>query len=211
MARKQRVKLVTFIGPQGSGKGEHSRRLHHRIGSERSLLVETSDILRSQNSRQINHLIRGGHIVPDAQVNKVVGRHIKKNLKQVVIVDGFPRTEEQARFLLTEGRSLFGIEKVLVVELCLSDEECLARIHKGKGDGTRPKREDDTEEALKIRLETYRERSGRVIQCLTQAGAIHLSIEPRGDVLSTHAAIAQSVLPHLAMGKHPSPLSCWPH
>jgi len=198
--KKSEIYIVIFIGPQGCGKGEHSRRLHSRLGEGQSLLVETSDILRRQSDRRIHHLLRAGKIVPDKHVNIAVGRTIANNPKKVVVLDGFPRTKGQAEFLLQEGPSLLGITKFIVIELSLSDEECMARIQQGREDGTRPNRDDDDERKLRQRLRTYREHAPEVIEHLcSNEDVLHFCFVPHGDVHSTQAAIRETILPHLGM------------
>lgn len=198
--KKPEIQLVIFIGPQGCGKGEHSRRLHSRLGEGQSLLVETSEILRREQNRRIHHFLRAGKIVPDTYVNKAIGRHIESNAKKVVVLDGFPRTEGQAEFLLTEGPALLGITKIIVVELSLSDEECITRIQQGKAEGTRPDRVDDEERKLRKRLRTYREHAPRVIEHLRgNENVLHFCIKPAGKVESTQLAIRETILPHLGM------------
>jgi adenylate kinase len=93
------MKLIIF-GPPGAGKGTYSIRLKEKIGLEK---VSTGDIFReeikksSELGKKIESLLKEGKLVSDDIVIEV----IKKKLKNLnnFILDGFPRTIEQAKAL----------------------------------------------------------------------------------------------------------------
>lgn len=93
------MKLIIF-GPPGAGKGTYSIRLKEKFGLEK---VSTGDIFReeikksSELGKKIESLLKEGKLVSDDIVIEV----IKKKLKNLnnFILDGFPRTIEQAKAL----------------------------------------------------------------------------------------------------------------
>jgi len=93
------MKLIIF-GPPGSGKGTYSTRLKARFGFEK---VSTGDIFREEikNStslgKRIESYLKEGRLVPDNIVIEVVNEKLKK--LDSYILDGYPRTVEQARAL----------------------------------------------------------------------------------------------------------------
>lgn len=96
---REELKLIIF-GPPGSGKGTYSARLKDQFGLEK---IATGDIFREQiknqteMGKQIENILKEGKLVPDDVVIKVV----KSKLKGLdnFILDGFPRTIEQAKAL----------------------------------------------------------------------------------------------------------------
>ena len=100
-----------------------------------------------------------GELVPDELVVAVVAERIlQPDAKNGFILDGFPRTVAQAAALndipLTGGLNLD-----CVLELKVDEEVLLGRIlnraKEAKSNGYTV-RADDTEDALKVRLEEYR-------------------------------------------------------
>jgi len=95
------MKLIIF-GPPGSGKGTYSRLLKERIGLNK---ISTGDIFRaeikkgSELGKKVECYLKEGKLIPDEIVNEVVKR-ILDEVKDNFILDGYPRTVEQANFLL---------------------------------------------------------------------------------------------------------------
>jgi adenylate kinase len=110
-----RMALVLF-GPPGSGKGTQSKLLVERLGIPQ---ISTGDMLRdeirlgTEVGRSIEEQMRGGSLVPDDLVNRLVaGRLQQPDTQAGFILDGYPRTRQQAEVLL---RLLVEIHSVPVV------------------------------------------------------------------------------------------------
>jgi len=93
------LKLIIF-GPPGSGKGTYSMRLKEKYGLEK---ISTGDIFREEIKRgtelgkRIENYLKEGKLVPDETVIEVVKRKLEG--LDNFILDGFPRTVEQAKAL----------------------------------------------------------------------------------------------------------------
>jgi len=93
------LKLIIF-GPPGSGKGTYSMRLKEKYGLEK---ISTGDIFReeikkgTELGKRIENYLKEGKLVPDETVIEVVERKLKG--LDNFILDGFPRTVEQAKAL----------------------------------------------------------------------------------------------------------------
>ncbi|MBW3013814.1 adenylate kinase [Candidatus Woesearchaeota archaeon] len=92
-----------MLGPPGSGKGTHARKLHAKYGFT---VVGTGEILRNEikkgtkSGKEIEDLMKTGKLFPDELMGKIVSKKIEstRNGKGFVF-DGYPRTTSQADFL----------------------------------------------------------------------------------------------------------------
>jgi len=94
---------IVMLGPPGSGKGTYSSRLASRLGIPH---ISTGDIFReeiksgSELGRRISSYVSNGKLVPDEVVNMVMEKRLsKEDCRKGFILDGYPRTLNQAEFL----------------------------------------------------------------------------------------------------------------
>ncbi len=153
---------IVLLGPPGSGKGTQAIRLAQRLAIPQ---LSTGDMLRAAVSagtpigRNAKAVMERGELVPDELVVAVVAERIlRPDATNGFILDGFPRTIAQAvaldDILLTEGLNLDCVVEMKVDEEVLLDR-ILNRAKEAKTNG-QTVRADDTEGALKVRLEEYR-------------------------------------------------------
>lgn len=143
---------IIFLGPPGAGKGTQAKNLadHWKIPH-----ISTGDILRSAIKEQTplgvkaKSFVDNGHLVPSELVQDMVEERLQKaDTSSGWILDGFPRTVEQAAFLdnLLKKTNLGG---AMVINLDVPDDVVVGRLLE-RG------RRDDTEEVIRRRLEIYR-------------------------------------------------------
>jgi adenylate kinase len=96
------MKLVIF-GPPGSGKGTYASRLKSKL---HITTVSTGDIFReavkegAELGKRVKKYLDSGQLVPDETVIEAVRNRIAKpDCEKGFILDGFPRTVEQAKAL----------------------------------------------------------------------------------------------------------------
>ena len=96
------MKLILF-GPPGAGKGTQAKLLTQRFKIPH---ISTGDILRNEvkNNTDLGKKAKGfmeaGGLVPDSLVTEMVkSRMSQKDLEMGFILDGYPRTETQAKAL----------------------------------------------------------------------------------------------------------------
>jgi adenylate kinase len=146
---------VLLFGPQGSGKGTQAKRIAAEYGIPH---VSTGDMFRAAIAKgtplgqQVEPILASGALVPDdLTIGLIRERLAEPDAGEGFILDGFPRNLAQAEALdglLDElGRPL-----TIVLELLVSDDECVARI---AGRAAEEGRADDTPEAVARRLEIY--------------------------------------------------------
>ncbi len=125
----ERLNLI-FLGPPGAGKGTQAERLAHRWHLRK---ISTGDILReavrrdTPLGREARAYMERGDLVPDSVMLGLI-REVLQNLEGGgFILDGFPRTLEQARGL-DELLKEMGLRLHAVVLFQVPDEEIIQRL-----------------------------------------------------------------------------------
>ena len=186
--------IILMLGAQGTGKGTVAGLLSSKTGWPQ---VSTGDIFRKNISEktelgiEANKYIAAGNLVPDEiTVPMIAARLDEEDVKKGVILDGFPRTMEQAekldKMLEAQGKKVD-----LVINLITPREEIITRIlnrrvcsnqackatynlilHPSKVEGICDKcgaklvqREDDsTSESIQRRLNIYDEQTSPLVE-----------------------------------------------
>src|SRR4051812_16534794 len=141
---------IVLIGIQGSGKSTQGNLLSEKLGVP---YLSTGHIFRNiakdhtPMGRYIKEVMNAGYLIPDKKTLKIVSEYLGRDeYKKGYILDGFPRTITQAKAFEN------GADKVLYLEV--SDKEAQARLSYRNGDNG-VAREDDTEAAIKKRIELF--------------------------------------------------------
>lgn len=120
--------IVILLGMPGSGKGTQSKRLADRYGFQH---LATGDIFRAEIAQKTaigvkaQDYLKNGKLVPDSIVIEMVAGKIESGGDY--LLDGFPRTIEQAQGL-AEMLERVGSAVDLVVFLTLPKEEAIRRM-----------------------------------------------------------------------------------
>jgi adenylate kinase len=189
--------VVILLGAPGAGKGTQAARL----GAARSLPhVSTGDLLRDHRLRatplglQAKGFMDRGELVPDELVlDMLAARVAAPDCREGYVLDGFPRTEVQARAL--EGY-LKPSDQVLVFDLEVADETIVARAagrlscrkcariyhqqnsppsQAGKCDacgGELYQRSDDAAPVVRERLRVYHEKTAPLVRFYRERGRL---------------------------------------
>jgi len=95
--------IVVFIGPPGAGKGTQAARFARSLGVPH---IASGDLLRAasaQNTplgREAQTYMEAGHLVPDELTLTIVEQRLAQPDAAIsAVLDGFPRTLQQARRL----------------------------------------------------------------------------------------------------------------
>ena len=120
--------IAILIGSPGSGKGTQCKRLSQKYGFTH---LATGDIFRAEVAQKTaigekaSDYLKKGRLVPDAIVIEMVAGKIEAGGKY--LLDGFPRTLEQAQGLADMLKGV-GSSVDLVVYLTLPKEEAIRRM-----------------------------------------------------------------------------------
>lgn len=191
---------LIFLGPPGSGKGTIGALLAKDLSIPH---ISTGEILRTEISSgtelgvQVKEIVASGALVDDELVAKIIDKRIKQeDCSQGFILDGYPRTLNQARLLqkifadqskeLTATVLLNVPDDVLILRLsgrrkcdkCGKDYNINTLTPpkvEGVCDdcgGSLVQRKDDNPETIKNRLNLYREETEPLIQHYKEQGAL---------------------------------------
>ena len=179
------MKAVMFGAP-GAGKGTYSSRLQKKLGVE---TIATGDIFREliKNNSELGRKVRGyvekGLLVPEEIVIDVLKERLSKIPEgKGFILDGFPRTLEQAKALEAIAKIdvvlMLDVPDWLIIERLSSRRICRncgtvynIRFLKPKVEGVCDKcggplyqRPDDNPEVIKKRLQVYKEQAKPLLE-----------------------------------------------
>jgi adenylate kinase len=161
--------ILILFGPPAAGKGTQAARLKqtHKIAH-----LSTGDMLRAaiaagtEVGKRAKAIVDKGDLVPDEVVVGIIGDRIKEpDCANGFILDGFPRTVNQAKALddLLKGRTL-EVNVVIVIEV---DEVALIKRVENRANDARakgqPVRADDDPETFKKRLAVYKAETAPVL------------------------------------------------
>ncbi len=145
---------VLLIGAPGAGKGTQAVRVADHFGLTH---ISSGDLLRDHIARETTigraarEYVERGDLVPDAIVLDMLRKPVvAASAAGGYVLDGFPRTVQQAETAYTIARDL-GVAIQVAVHVDVPTEILVSRLlARGRG-------ADDTEEVIQHRLAVYRE------------------------------------------------------
>lgn len=177
---------LVFYGPEGSGKGTQAKLLAEKLGLP---IYTTGDLVReaAQNDKSplgdlCRKVLSEGKYLPDDKVSKLIEMKITdEEAKKGFVLDGFPRTVGQAKFLEeTTKKAGFGLDKLIYLNL--SDEQSIERLAKRKRvlfGGSNILHDDP--ERVKQRLAVYHQNEKEVLEFYKKNNLI-LEVDAAGTV-----------------------------
>jgi len=151
------INLILF-GPPGSGKGTQAEKLEEKYQLHH---ISTGDLFRQEirNHTELGELAKSymdkGNLVPD----EITIRMLKNKLQSFTdgmgfLLDGFPRTDEQA-VALDQLMHELDLEITALLALEVPQDEVITRIlNRGKTSG---RSDDNDPDIIRNRFKTYEE------------------------------------------------------
>lgn len=207
------MRLVLF-GPPGAGKGTQARRLTERFDLQQ---VSTGDLFRAALrdetpvGLEAKRYLDEGRLVPDAVVNKMVEGALDALGHDNFILDGFPRTVEQARWLL-DYLDEVGAPLDAVLSLKVEPERIVQRLSRRRTDRATGEiyhldfnpppadvpeerllhRSDDQPDKIRTRLKVYEDET-RPLEAIFREEAQLFEINGVGEIDEVHARILDAL------------------
>lgn len=182
--------IILLFGPPGCGKGTQATLIAHRFHIP---AISTGEMFRAECKagtelgRQACSILKSGGLVGDGIVNQIVaGRIQQPDCASGFLLDGYPRTLDQARFLEDLVQKL-GLPSPIAIHLDVPAQVLVSRITSRRQCGncgriynmlSQPpkhgefcdddqtpliRREDDTEDVILARLKAYHDATSPVI------------------------------------------------
>jgi adenylate kinase len=192
------LNLILF-GPPGAGKGTQAERLRTDFGLP---FISTGEMLRqsvkdgTELGKQAQRYMEAGELVPDELIVKMAADRLRQDdARDGFILDGFPRTIEQAE-ALDKQLSELGRRITAALLIDVPDDEVVRRIsgrrvcvksghnyhvqndppkHDGvcDQDGSRlVQRDDDRDDVVRKRLEVYHQQTEPLIDYYDKQGVM---------------------------------------
>ncbi|WP_084507030.1 adenylate kinase [Geminicoccus roseus] len=221
---------VILLGPPGAGKGTQAAWIRDRFSIPQ---LSTGDMLRAavangtEVGRQAKAIMEAGKLVSDDVINAIVAERIDQpDCAGGFILDGFPRTTDQAEALdrMLAERDLridavieFQVDQAALVER-ISGRYACANCGAGYHDTfKKPKvpgvcdvcgstefvrRKDDNAETVAARLEAYDAQTAPLLPYYRQRGNLHTvdGMAPIGEVTAAIAAVLEPLATETASG-----------
>lgn len=181
--------IVILFGAPGVGKGTQAQILADNLGIAH---LSTGDAFReairgkTEVGLLAKHYVDGGHLVPDDVTARVVEEAMANpTYSKGVILDGFPRTQNQAQALET---MLAKSGKVIhmVINLDVENDIIVQRLL-ARG------RADDTEEIINNRLSVYQQETAPLIKHFMDLGLL-VHINGIGTITDVSDRILSAVI-----------------
>ncbi len=183
---------IIIIGAPGSGKGTHSADIIEKYNIAH---ISTGDMLRenvndkTKLGEMANEYMQKGQLVPDdVIISMVLERLQKDDCGEGCILDGFPRTVEQAEAL---DKALAEQNKPIasVVNLVVEREEILKRLLlRGRA--------DDNEETINKRLDVFHAQTAPVIEYYEKQSKV-VNIVAEGDAARMRDVVLKALAENL--------------
>lgn len=170
MASDTQYRAFVLFGPPGSGKGTIG---HLLAEAGQELHLSSGDLFRnlppdSEEAKELRSYLDAGTLAPDDLAIRIFAKHMDRLIeegkfdpqRQVVFLDGVPRTKYQAEVL--ERYAV--VERVIVLEV--PKEVLIERLLER---GTVQGRSDDQDrEVLETRMEVYHQQTAEVLDHYTE-------------------------------------------
>ena len=183
--------MIIFFGVAGAGKSMQGQMLAARHGWR---WLSSGQIFREQADAEMIELLKFGELVSDEVTNRVIFEaldraHLKDDIERV-IMDGYPRTVEQAEALVKHETERCGHNPVsMCVVLEVPQSEIVDRLAK-RG------RLEDQPESIKRRIQIYRSEIYPLLDFFNKLGVPIEHIDGVGTVGEVHDRIEAELINH---------------
>jgi len=173
--------MIIFFGPAGAGKSVQGQMLAARMGWK---WLSTGEMFRESSDKEVQEILKTGELVNDEMTCGVVGEFLEKTKDiERLIIDGFPRTMAQAKWLM---KNSFGRKLHMVVVLEVPESVIQKRLSL-RG------RVQDKPEIIARRMNIYRREMYPVLGYFADKGIQIVHLDGTGSVGEVHDKIVAEI------------------
>ncbi|HVS48013.1 MAG TPA: adenylate kinase [Candidatus Dormibacteraeota bacterium] len=182
-----------IFGPPGSGKGTQAAKIEKEFQLSH---LSTGEILRAEVARgtetgkEVGRIMAAGDLIPDDIIVSIVRQRLSESeAGPGVLLDGFPRTLQQAQ-ALDEMLAEEGHRVDFVIALDVPEDVLVERIlQRAAVQG----RADDTREAIAERMHEYHKLTEAVLDHYRKKGVRVEVVDGQGDVDDVFERIRRAI------------------
>lgn len=175
--------MIIFMGVAGAGKSMQGKLLADEMGLP---WLSTGEFLRMLVSGQVRKDMRDGKLLDDQQIIGLVRKIFNiVDTDNEFVLDGFPRTEAQADWLINQVKH--GQLKLTAVLNVKASEEVVRQRLLDRG------RQDDHDDAIAKRFKEYQETTLPLLKHFKEAGLRVIDIDGEQDPETVHLAIKEAI------------------
>ena len=162
----EKPNVVFVIGGPGCGKGTQCKR---RVQNMKYVSFSTGDLLRQyvkdkkQGYEEIESQMKEGKLISSTTLMKVLKEYIINSENKKILVDGYPRNQENIDVWEKEMKDCVNVKGALYIEV--SNEEMEKRLL-GRNEG----RADDNKETIAKRLTTFENETKPIVKYFEDKG-----------------------------------------
>ena len=187
------MKIILF-GPPGAGKGTQAKLLIEKFNI---VQISTGDMLRDsvkkndEVGKKVKSIMEKGELVSDDLIISLISSRISESdCNNGFILDGFPRTINQAE-ALEKMLSKKNITIKNVIQIDIDQKLLLSRIEK-RANENKDVREDDNSKVLENRLVVYNEQTLPVLKFYNELRKLK-KIDGMSDIKSVNNNILNAL------------------
>lgn len=175
--------MILFSGPAGAGKSVQGEKLAQRFSWR---WLSAGNLLREANDPILNEVMARGELVPHDAFVRIMGNALlgAKDVEHIIL-DGFPRSMEQAEWLVA-ARPEHGEVVDVIIVLDVSRDELMKRL-------TLRARSDDTPEVIDQRLAIYQKESQPIINYFAAQGVPIIHVQGEGSIDAVHERVVNEL------------------
>ncbi len=173
--------MIILMGLAGSGKSTQGQMLAEATGR---VWLSAGQVLRDTGNAEIKAILDKGELVPNELIERLMTEQMLQSVRdgKDVIVDGFPRDVEQAKWLADNLAAVFK----LVIIIDVPKAELMQRLElRGRA--------DDTREAIEERFRIVEQNIYSICQILQEKGIKIVKVDGVGTPEEVFNRIKQVV------------------